>query len=453
MSETHVRPVKPIVGRETERSAILDFVEQCELSMKGRTMYICGSPGVGKTLSVQNVLDTWAKVKGAGATQSSHEVGYLNVIGLHDHLKVFSFIEDLIKGKSFVSKIKRKRGKEKEDAGESFAQLSDCVDSVVSVAESFCKKRTTCVVVLDEIDYLCPSLSAATRGGASKTSVAAKRQFDLISALFTLPRKLEGTKCTLVLIGIANSIDLSTKLSALSTSSRATRGREPLIDSTLIFRPYTAGELKSILSEATDSSLDQAAAQFCAQKVARLNGDCRKIIDLCKQAKSRKVQLTGDSESSPSISINELGYVFSKAYKSQAESCESLKALPQQQLLVLVAACRHALSHPERAEFPISDLRTAYSKLVQELNIPTAGTNQMTGLMEHTTSLSNSGLMSVKQPSGIKQRVATWRLNGPVSKLEETLRYTSQLVAQALAEDEPAVPPEKRQRLMASVRE
>jgi cell division control protein 6 len=431
MTESHATSVSPIVGREAERRTILDFVETCERSNKGRTMYICGSPGVGKTLSVQNVMNAWQKDRSMASNLHSRRYSYVNIIGIHDHFKVFSFIESLVKGKSFASRIKRKRGD--IDPGETFAQLSDCVESVISAAHSSCAKPTTCVVVLDEIDYLCPSLSAVTRGGSTKTSAGARRQFELVSALLTLPRRLEGSLCTLIIIGIANSIDLSTKLSAMSTSSRATRGREPLIESTLIFRPYTATELKSILAETTDHSIDQVAAQFCAQKVARLNGDCRKIIDICKQAKSRRIQVDG-TPSASAISINDLGSVFSKAYKSQSESTDSLRALPQQQLLVLVAACRHALSHPERVEFVIGDLRSALALLIKELNIPSTGTNQMASLMEHALLLSNSGLMSVKLPSGIKQRVATWRLNGPVSKLEETLRYTTQLVASALSD-------------------
>ena len=346
MSQSHAGHGNPVVGREDERASILDFVESCERLMKGRTMYVCGSPGVGKTLSVQHVLNAWAGNCGRGKKVPFRRTAYLNTIVLHDHFKVFSFIEDLVKGTSYVSRIKKKVVK--EDAGETFAQLSDCVDSVVAASKSHCRDPVTVVAVIDEIDYLCPSLASATRGGSSKTSVSAKRQFDLISALFTLPKKLEGTKCTLVIIGIANSIDLSTKLTGLATSSRATRGRDPLIDSTVIFRPYTESELQSILDEISGGSLDKEAIRFCTQRIAKLNGDCRTVMDLCKQA-------TSDSSSS-TVSVRDVAATFNRVFRSQSQSVATLKALPQQQLLVLVAACRHASKHQERSEYPIPDL-------------------------------------------------------------------------------------------------
>ena len=198
-------------------------------------MYVCGSPGVGKTVCVQNVIESWVK-KGDDKGQTIRKYNYRNVIGLHDHLKVFVALENLIKGKSFVSQVRKRPRGSTDDVGESFARVADCVDSVVATAREHCTSATTCVFVLDEIDYLCPALSAVTRGGGSKTSLAAKRQFELITSLFSLPRKLEGTKCRLILIGIANSIDLSTKLSA--------RSRVPLIDSTLIFGPTRRASLR-----------------------------------------------------------------------------------------------------------------------------------------------------------------------------------------------------------------
>jgi Cdc6-like AAA superfamily ATPase len=435
MSKLHVVTPGDVIGRDAERESILAFVDACERNVRGGTMYICGSPGVGKTLSVRNVLETWGSDHVRSKRSSLRGYSYINVIGLRDPCKVFSMIEDMLKGSLFVSKIRKAKGKTAEDSGETFAHVVDCVDSVVQSARDYCKEKTTCVLVVDEIDYLCPSLSAATRGGASKTSAAAKRQFELVSALFNLPRRLVGTNCALIIVGIANSIDLSTKLSAMSSNCRATRGREPLIDQTLIFRPYTASELKAIVNEVTNNALDPVAVEVCSRKVAALHGDCRKVIDLCKQAKSKKIRNEASSGSGgpdSAATVRDLMAVMETAYKSQGESSSTLRALPQQQLLVLVAACRHANKHPERTEFQITDLRTALATLVRELNIPAAAVGQMTSLMEHVMALSNSGLMSVKQPSGIKQRVGTWKLNAPPDILEETLKHTNRLIANAL---------------------
>lgn len=412
-------------------------------------MYVCGSPGVGKTMCVQNVLDAWSS-KGSGSV-CRHD--YLNVIGLHDHLKVFGAIENLIKGRSFVSQIKKRGRGGKDDIGETFAQVADCVDSVIATATQCCQKPTTCVFVVDEIDYLCPSLSAVTRGGAAKSSMAAKRQLELITSLFSLPHKLDNTNCCLIVIGIANSIDLSTKLATLTTNSRSTRARSPLIDSTLIFRPYTAGELKSIVNEVAGDELDAVAVEICSRKVAALHGDCRKVIDLCKQAKAVKTK-SGDSQRA---SVKDLMSVMETAYKSQSESSATLKALPLQQLLVLVAACRHANACPARTDFAISHLRDGLGVLIKELNIPAAAVGQMTSLMEHVVALSNSGLMTVKEAS--RSKPAVWRLNCPADSLEETLKKTNYLIATALGgshaeeEEEEEVVVQAKGRRLVTVRE
>ena len=427
INRAHVEMDRKVIGRETERSSILAFVDKCEESGIGQTMYVCGSPGVGKTVCVQNVLQDWLKAT-ASSRRSLHKSDYLNIIGLHDHLKVFTAIENLIKGKSFVSQIKKRGRSGGDDIGETFAQVADCVDSVVATARDHCQKPTTCVVVLDEIDYLCPSLSAVTRGGNTKSSLAGKKQLDLVTSLFSLPQKLAGTNCCLVVIGIANSIDLSGKITALTSNSRSCRNREALISSTLIFRPYSAGELKSIVNEMTENQLDPVAVEICSRKVAALHGDCRKVIDLCKQAKSNKAAKQGGA--SGTASIKDLMAVMDTAYKSQAESSVSLKALPLQQLLVLVAACRHATSHSERTEFAVPDLKSALLVLIKELNIPSLAVGQMTSLMEHVVALTNSGLMTLRAPVG--QRKASWRLNAPAEQLEETLKKTNTLIANAL---------------------
>ena len=232
----------------------------------------------------------------------------------------------------------------------------------------------------------------------------------------------------------------------MSTSSRATRGRDPLIDSTVIFRPYTESELGLILDNVTGGSLDKEAIRFCTQRIAKLNGDCRTVMDLCKQAQSSA------SAAGNEVSVRDVAATFNRVFRSQTQSVAMLKALPQQQLLVLVAACRHASRHQDRSEFPITDLRTALNSLVQDLNIPPGVLGQMTSVMEHAVALSNSGLMNVKQPSGTgKNRVATWRVCGPPDLLEQALTFTNDLIAHALghegskeeADDQPL---EKRQR-------
>ncbi len=331
-----------VVGRESERSDILDFVALCEKNQRGGVIYCAGPPGTGKTLCTKNVLSEWESRSSAGI---SRRWDYLNAIGLNDHLKVFSGIESLLRGKSSHDVSLRKRGRRGacfQDSAEPFAVVADCVDSIVSTASSEVSSTTVrgrcvhsvCVFVVDEMDYLCSCLSGATRGSSAKSQQLAKRQVDLVTSLFSLPEKLAGSGVTLVIIGIANSIDLSSKLAILHK-------RKTLIDRTLLFRPYTAVELKEIVLSLTGSELDPVAVEVSARKVAAVHGDCRKVIDLCKQAKNLANQKKssdsqlGTTASVITTTIQDLMTVMNKAYKSQSESLSSLKGLPLQQLLVL----------------------------------------------------------------------------------------------------------------------
>ena len=424
-----------VIGRQPERSNILDFVATCESKSTGAVLYCAGAPGTGKTLCVQNVLNSWVKDK---SCKQARRYDYVNVIGLNDHLRLFTSIESLIRGKSYVTQI-RKRGRSNAkiiDNAEPFAMVADCVDSVASLVRAYDGQTATCVLVIDELDYLCPSLSSVTRGGNSKSVITAKKQLELIRSLFLLPQKLStmGSKITLVIIGIANSIDLAEKLTSLTSSCR---GGRRLIESTLLFRPYDATELKAIVNQITNNSLDADALELCSRKVATVHGDCRKVIDLCKQAtnnKRRRTETTDHPDSS-SASIVDLLPAIDQAFKSHSESVSTLKSLPLQQLFVLVAACRHAVAHPERTDFPITDLKTALNVLVKDLNVPFIDVGQVSTMMEHVMALSNCGFMTLKSKGNQINVVRSdmfWRLNTPSERLQDTLMKTNAVIASAL---------------------
>jgi Cdc6-like AAA superfamily ATPase len=412
-----------VIGRESERSEIRDFVVCCDKRHKGGVMYCAGPPGTGKTLCTKNVLDDWLNVKAHGC---SKRMEYINVIGLSDHLKVFSAVESLLRGKSYATQV-RKRGRSHaayEDSAETFAQVADCVDSILSLATESRSSQPTCVLVVDELDYLCTSLSGVTRGGSVRSQQAMKKQIDLITNLFTLPDKLASSGITLVIIGIANSIDLASKLSVLYK-------RKSLIAHTLLFRPYSAGELKDIVISMTNGELDPVAVEITSRKVAAIHGDCRKVIDLVKQAKN--FSNSKNSSSPQTTTVQDIMSVMNKAYKSQSDSVSSLKGLPLQQLLVLVAGCRYTLSHNDRSEFGILDLKNEFGRLVSELQIPSTVFGNLSAVIDHVTALSHSGLMTIRTcKSQIGRGSVLWRLNSPAEKLEETLSQTHSLVANAL---------------------
>lgn len=61
----HVSTAPEIVRcREIEQNRILDFCKECVKEEKAGSLYVCGCPGTGKTLSMDRVKDSlvmWAK--------------------------------------------------------------------------------------------------------------------------------------------------------------------------------------------------------------------------------------------------------------------------------------------------------------------------------------------------------------------------------------------------------
>jgi cell division control protein 6 len=119
------------------------------------------------------------------------------------------------------------------------------------------------VLVLDEIDKL------ETKGQ------------DVLYSLFELPR---ASQSKLLLIGIANTLDFTTRALSRFRSFKLSDVTE------LNFQPYTKEQVKGIV----ESRLKQIASQeelfnptsleLCARKVATHSGDVRKALHICRRA-------------------------------------------------------------------------------------------------------------------------------------------------------------------------
>uniref|UniRef100_A0A8C2QXN3 Cell division control protein n=1 Tax=Capra hircus TaxID=9925 RepID=A0A8C2QXN3_CAPHI len=120
------------------------------------------------------------------------------------------------------------------------------------------------VLVLDEMDQL------DSRGQ------------DVLYTLFEWPW-LSNSR--LVLIGIANTLDLTDRILP------RLQAREKCKPQLLNFPPYTKNQIATILQDRlnqvsafNDQVLDNAAIQFCARKVSAVSGDVRKALDICRRA-------------------------------------------------------------------------------------------------------------------------------------------------------------------------
>ncbi|MEE6526896.1 hypothetical protein FKM82_027835, partial [Ascaphus truei] len=87
----------------------------------------------------------------------------------------------------------------------------------------------------------------------------------------------------LVLIGIANALDLTDRI--LPRLQARPKCKPQLLN----FSPYTRDQIAAILQDRLtqvpgEQVLDHAAIQFCARKVSAVSGDARKALDVCRRA-------------------------------------------------------------------------------------------------------------------------------------------------------------------------
>lgn len=174
-------------------------------------------------------------------------------------------------------------------------------------------------MVLDEVDHLLPSTIRVHQSSKSSPSRSSTSRSQILSSLFEIAN-LPGSN--LVLIGIANSLDLTernlisplldsanktpTKKRAMSASEReCDEEARPQLPLTIHFEPYKAQDMISIIRQrlsnlqpsypqATTVSLPSSGAdlflmmpmalELCAKKVAAVTGDVRTMLDIVRKS-------------------------------------------------------------------------------------------------------------------------------------------------------------------------
>jgi cell division control protein 6 len=234
----------PLVGRETERIELADFIETNVKGHRSGCLYISGPPGTGKSALVGEVSKDCEE-------SSSVKYAYVNCMSIK---KIADLHTRLVE--SCCRDVQVAQGKELETLKRAFQRKGSRDDFFF--------------VVLDEIDHLLGLDS------------------DTLCALFEW--SLEPTS-RLSLIGIANALDLTDRF----LPRLKARNLKPQL---LPFLPYTATQIASVITsklqelnstghEQNDKNvpfIHPAAIQFCAKKVAAQTGDLRKAFDICRRA-------------------------------------------------------------------------------------------------------------------------------------------------------------------------
>ena len=263
--------------REAERGKIYDFVEQAineGVACRGRSVYISGVPGTGKTATVREVIRALRKKSRDGYLPRFNHVE-LNGLRLQTPAHAYSAIAEELLGE----RLSPHRACEVLDARFKEGRGGD--------------GRVT-ILVADEMDLL------------------VTRSQQLLYNLFDWPTHRASR---LVILGIANTLDLPERLLP-KISSRLGNNKG-------VFKPYTADQLKKIvcsrLEEAAESgtppkdatndvsnsatgageekkeAFEAVAIELASRKVAAVSGDARRVLELCRRAAELAETLAGRS--------------------------------------------------------------------------------------------------------------------------------------------------------------
>ncbi|KAL9112378.1 MAG: hypothetical protein Q9227_003220 [Pyrenula ochraceoflavens] len=235
-----------LIGREDERQQLHAFVTDAVSKNRGGCLYISGPPGTGKSAIVEEVLQN-------NSSNESLKISNVNCVSMKSAKDVFAkLVQDFCANKTSVNTAEK------------------------ALSSLFIPKKasdTVYLVMLDEIDHLLAT--------------------DL-EALYSLFEWSLGPKSQLLLLGIANALDLTDRF----LPRLKARNLKPQL---LSFRPYTAPQIASIITTRLQSLipagsdtaptytpfLHPAAIQLCSKKVASQTGDLRKAFEIVRRAIDR----------------------------------------------------------------------------------------------------------------------------------------------------------------------
>ncbi|KAI3632201.1 hypothetical protein MIR68_010037 [Amoeboaphelidium protococcarum] len=294
---------KQAVGREQQEQSINSFLNDNIMAKASKSLYISGSPGCGKTMLVESILRRFEN-NAKSAKNKQLKVIKLNCMICGNNVN------------SIWEKLASVLGLNTRSSGDDAMQLVKTYLTVPGKSKQFV------ILMLDEVDQL--------------INQNAEILFNLFSWIgIPLSRYL--------LIGIANSIDLSERLIARLQALNCAPTQ-------VAFSAYSASDIKAIITgrlneiklkfPSAGDLFHPAAIELCARKVA-VFGDFRRALDLCRMA-LEMLELEcndGDKENASTFSrqvgIQHMVKVIDRSFGSVNASVKKLKELSANEKAVL----------------------------------------------------------------------------------------------------------------------
>ncbi|KAJ3375659.1 AAA ATPase [Allomyces arbusculus] len=238
-----------IVGRDAQRDQITAFLtRRCNdptASDGPVALYIAGSPGTGKTALTSEIL-------ASSAFRDRWQIN-VNCMVLPTPANIYVAIAAAL-GERLAMGRESKRA---PPVGKALDRLRELVDRL----------QEPCILLLDELDGLI-------------TGQAHTHQ-TVLYTLFELTHKCP----LLILVGIANSIDLTDRLlPLLATHTGGQAAARSLMPKIVTFPAYSATDLVAIVRARFAGQMQEPALAFLARKIAAASSDVRKAITIARTA-------------------------------------------------------------------------------------------------------------------------------------------------------------------------
>jgi Cdc6-like AAA superfamily ATPase len=378
-----------IFERDREFHQLKNCIANALVDRTGRGIYICGSPGGGKTLLVNQVL---RNLKPDLVDLDMEEDGYDNDISTKQIYVLRSPIEknipfqiiqmtgtSILSANQFYSKLHAElEGDDSTNTSTTSTAKSNEMKSKVfqkfsnSQGKQSPKTPSSMIIlVIDEID---------------------RAPLDLIAELFTAAA---ANYSTLILVGIANDINFpEERLRGLPQTARP----EPII----VFETYSIDQLKDILRRRLHNLADDGAINFLAAK-SRKSGDVRTLIEMASKCVSFAENKLNTDGASMDIAleapiINQKIVTMALKSLNGDPDIESLHKTSRNGILVLVSLLT---SNDNNKTYSMSDMHSAYNTWSDQYHLPELCGDEFRVRFEE---LNNNGFLTPENLAGFGSR-------------------------------------------------
>lgn len=256
-------------GRETEYAELINFLETHLENKTSGSLYMSGQPGTGKTACMSKILNS-------KEYSEKFKKVYINCTSVPSIGSIY---------KKICAELNIKLNEEKTEK-----------DFSSAIEKFLIKNHKMILMVLDEVDHL-----------------IGKKQ-SILYTIFEWPSKKNSK---IVLIGIANALDLTDRmLTRLNTACE-------LKPKLLHFAPYNKQQIIDIFKQRLEDAgvleiFPQTTIQLLAAKVSAVSGDVRRALDIGRRVvEIAEQQKRGGKRDLGDLVLKELGITNEEDEKLQ----------------------------------------------------------------------------------------------------------------------------------------